>query len=851
MKNRYGLMWALVMLTSFSVMKGQTFSVEQYRQFLQENASLTSQELEDMHPAGTFRAGAATNFDNSEFSTEIDNVFNLTQYEKSLINKNGFMVTERQSFPSFGAGFHNIYIKDLPVFVSTDAILHALHMSYDAILKQVETETLIPALDDMLADMRGELPRLAKKYAGNQDVLRSLDDADVYLTVAASLLADPAAEPVEPVFGRNAATVAGYLENIENESPTQEAMFGETPRSYDYSQFTIRGHYTDSDILGRYFQAMIWIGRTEIYLSRTEGSANPPSPEDIKRQTVMAALLAEAARDGDAFTELNTIDRTLRFMIGESDNVSLANILDLMYETNIADAAGLRDDNALKNFQQALAEKPYAAQRILSQILYNDPLSPDKIQPASSMLVLGQRFVIDSYVMANVVYDKVDSPPRMLPSSLDVLFALGNDASLQLLEPEIERYNYAKHLAGLRYLIDSYEPEFWNATLYTGWLGAIRTLNPPADREDLPRFMQTTAWWQEKMNTQLASWAQLRHDNLLYAKQSYSGGIGCSYPKGYVEPIPAFYDAVIAYAERGEEMFADMGNEVVAGYFGNLAETCGTLGDIARRELNHESLTTEQEEFLSTLLSKKSVLCGIIEYNGWYPKLFFGNYLNPQSEDIEAQDLIVADVHTAPTDAHGNFVGWVMHVGTGAVNLAVVTCSDGEGNSTAYVGPVMSYHEHVTTNFERLTDEDWAASVMEEESIRPHWTNVYLAGKDGGSRGEVVTLRTGVSGVEERTFASSLESRVFPNPSVGASTFSFAVPPSLAGETVTLAVYDAQGRKVTELVNQELAAGSYMTRWDGTASDGTRVSDGVYFYTITAGTTRESGQLERLSTGDR
>ena len=843
----------LLFLTGIGLTQAQTFSVEEYKSFLQETKNLNADQLEEMHRAGFFKDGAPTNYATSEFSGEIDKIYNLTAYEKSLIDRNGFMVTERIPFPSFGNAFHNIYIKDLPVFVSTDAILHAVHKSYDIILMNLEGSLLIPALDEMLQKSRNELPNLASRYAGQPDMIRSLDDADVYLTVTARLLSDPAKGAVNPVFNRNRTTVDALMEMIQSESPANYPLFAETDRLLDFSQFTVRGHYTKTEELGRYFKAMMWIGRTEIYLSEIKGAANPPTPADIQRQTVMAALLAEALRDGDAFGSLNTIDQTLRFMIGESDNVTLQNVLELMTESNAATAADLLKPSTLKQFQHNLATKPYAGQKILSQILFTDPTSPDKITPASSLMLLGQRFIIDSYVMANVVYDKVDNPPRMLPSSLDVLFSLGNDAALHLLQPEIQKYNYAKHLAGLRYLIDSYEPEYWNSTLYTGWLGAIRSLNPPADRSDLPRFMQTAAWWQEKMNTQLASWAQLRHDNLLYAKQSYSGGIGCSYPKGYVEPIPQFYKAVVDYARRGEEVFSQMNEVAVSGYFANLAETCETLGTLATKELNHQAFTTEEEEFMSSLLSRNTILCGIVEYTGWYPKLFFDNYVSSQfGQSLEDQDLIVADVHTAPTDEEGNFVGWVVHVGTGAVNLAVVTCSDEEGNSTAYVGPVMSYHEHVSTNFERLTDEDWAAGVMLNESLRPAWTNAYLAGKDGGPRGEVVTLKvkSEVSGVENRAteagLTASLKANVFPNPFAGATTISFAVPPSLAGEEVVVAVYDLQGSLVAELLHQTLPAGTYMTRWDGLGSDGVEAANGAYYYTITAGSITTSGKIDRL-----
>ncbi len=54
-----------------------------------------------------------------------------------LIKKNGFMVSERLfKYSSFGDAFLDIYHKDLPVFVSTDAILHAFHISYDRYFKR-------------------------------------------------------------------------------------------------------------------------------------------------------------------------------------------------------------------------------------------------------------------------------------------------------------------------------------------------------------------------------------------------------------------------------------------------------------------------------------------------------------------------------------------------------------------------------------------------------------------------------------------------------------------------------------------------------------------------------------------
>ena len=123
----------------------------------------------------------------------------------------------------------------------------------------------------------------------------------------------------------------------------------------------------------------------------------------------------------------------------------------------------------------------------------------------------------------------------------------------------------------------SYDDDFWESSIYNLWLKMIRSLSPPdpASRETLPLFMQTSGWGLEKMNTQLSSWAELRHDNLLYAKQSYSGGGSCIYPCGYVEPIPEFYRILKRTAEVAKEKFSALNeissdNDRIIAYFDHL-----------------------------------------------------------------------------------------------------------------------------------------------------------------------------------------------------------------------------------------------------------------------------------------
>ena len=70
----------------------------------------------------------------------------------------------------------------------------------------------------------------------------------------------------------------------------------------------------------------------------------------------------------------------------------------------------------------------------------------------------------------------------------------------------------------------------------------------------------------------------------------------------------------------------------------------------------------------------------------------------------------------------------------------------------------------------------------------------------------------------------------YPNPFNPQTEIAFGLPNS---DFVNLEVYDVMGRKVTTLVNEEMAAGVHRVIWNGTNDNGNNVSSGVYFYRLT------------------
>lgn len=811
--------------------QADNFDIDVYKQFLSSHQNLTTQQLLQMHPANSF----AAKISQTQSTLYLDSIilkYNLTNHEQVLLTQHGFMVSERLSRNTFGEALLDIWHKDLPVFVSTDAILHTLHMSFDNILIDVERQILIPKLGELLTKLHAQIPQLTVRYATDTAMTQSLKDVDVYLTISLKLLG----QTVSPYYPDNNVVITQLLNLIYAEQPADYPLFSSVNRTLDFSQFKVRGHYTNQYYpeLAKYFKAMMWLGRTEIYLLAPKSIGGGIPKEDIQRQTIDAVLILETAQLANAFPILEEIDGIIKFFVGESDNVTLPNVQQLTTAANITFANQLLDNATLQKFQDTLNTKSYAFQRILSQILYNDPMNPDSIVPASAFLLLGQRFIIDSYVTGQVVFDRINyngyRVTRMLPSTLDVLFALGNNATAQLLQAELEQYHYGTNLAALRYLVDSYGSDFWSVSLFNLWLNSLRKLNPPTDRDNLPPFMQTAAWWQEKMNTQLASWSQLRHDVLLYAKQSYTGGIICSYPHSYVEPFPAFYDALKTFAQIAKEKFSLINfpdtytKARILNYFTHMEGVVDTLGKIAQKELNNTQLTNAEKTFLKQMLYTQP-LCGV-EIDGWYYRLYYtGN------EGFEKKDLIVADVHTTPTDEGGELVGWVLHAGTGLINLGVFVAELPGVGRVAFVGPVMSYHEYVSTNFLRLSDEEWKASYL-FQSTRPSFVNLYLADSTGGSRGPGLKLFTSVSDKPNNIPKSFVLHQNFPNPFNSTTIISFSIPEDFAYSNVELNIYNIHGQVVKKLLKESLPARTYFSRWDGTDDRNKPVASGVYFYRL-------------------
>src|SRR5262245_57549879 len=87
----------------------------------------------------------------------LNEALNFSPEEIAMMERNGFVVTERLNFKQFKRAYAWIYWKDLPVLVTTDAILHTIHQTYDELLKAVEINILTEKLISLLQNTRNYL----------------------------------------------------------------------------------------------------------------------------------------------------------------------------------------------------------------------------------------------------------------------------------------------------------------------------------------------------------------------------------------------------------------------------------------------------------------------------------------------------------------------------------------------------------------------------------------------------------------------------------------------------------------------------------------------------------------------
>ncbi|MBC8273988.1 MAG: DUF3160 domain-containing protein [Chloroflexi bacterium] len=676
-------------------------------------------------------------------SKQIQNELNLNSGQETLLERNGFVVIP-WSGDDIVEPYKTLKNREIPIFVTTDTLLHLYHIQFNEILKRIEEEEFHSQLIDMSLAM---LERAESDYQTfTQPMLKEAARRNVaYFAVALSLLQTPSKKIdfAIPSYVKN--EVGEEIKNIEaHQGFSPSAIFNslDSQNLYeeDYSQYVPRGHYTQSDILKSYFKTMMWYGRMAFLLKG--GPDALIAEEDAETATIQASLISAelpGVKVGD-YTAKDTWDRiysVTSFFVGTADDLTPYEYLSSLKKVFGQEFAPIQLCDEVKMLELkaelALLRNPeiYGGSGVC--VIY-PPVTKEKLYEClaktKGMRFMGQRFVPDSYMFQNLVSPAVGmyvgtgnpftmkmtplGPARCFPRGLDVMAVLGSDRAYEILKREGdteyqgEDTSYDQQLKQLKDQFAAFTEEDWHRNLYWTWLYALKPLLDEFGK-GYPAFMQTEAWQDKEMNTALASWAELRHDTILYAKQSYTPSLTAAPlpPKpllGYIEPVPEFYARMLDLTKMTRQGLSQLGalSQEEDNRLASLESVLDRLLSISINELKGAELSQDDYAFIRDFGNGlENIICGV------------------EAEGKET--TIVADVH-----ADTNEPPEVLEEAVGYVDLILVAYKVPDGRIIIGAGPTLSYYEFKQPINNRLTNEAWKDMLESGQAPpRPAWTSSF------------------------------------------------------------------------------------------------------------------------------
>lgn len=642
---------------------------------------------------------------------DLSNVTNLDQFylseeEQALLADHLFVVEK-----SYCDEFYEIYemnrYAQIPNFVTVDSMMHTYHLYFSLLLNRTEKNGLA---DRLLSLSKAMLEQSVEQYetlAGTE--WEEAACRNVAFFAVAAMLQDPSVTAPDAV----AALVAQELDAIYAAAGINTSALA---MDYvDYSQFKPRGYYEGDAVLEAYFRAMMWYG--QINFTQDTDSLN------------RSALLMTLAMEGNlaAWEEIYTVTS---FFAGESDDLGYYE-----YAPAVEAVYGAAPDiRVLPGNEEAYQCFVDLVDKMDPPAINSVPVwqtdEGDVAEMKKGFRFMGQRFTIDAAVMQQLVYRNVKEnslgEQRLLPDTLDLPAALGSELALQLLTEQgaADYSGYSERMEAVRTALQNAPEELWSDSLYSGWL---YTLSPLLEvkGEGYPSFMTSTEWLKKDLETYAGSFAELKHDTVLYAKQVMAEMGGGPQEKiddrGYVEPEPEVYRRFLTLAQQtadGLERYGLIGSDDKENLT-RLAELAQMLLTISEKELTNEPLTEEEYELIRTY-------GGTLEH-------FWEEAVREKSESDwldpkEIPSSLVTDIATDPN-------GRVLQIATGRPGrIYVIVPVDGQLRLAS--GMVFDFYQFEQPISDRLTDTEWRQMIgqwADPEGIynwdsdveKPWWTQSY------------------------------------------------------------------------------------------------------------------------------
>ena len=459
-------------------------------------------------------------------TNNIVNLFQFKDIDKEILEKlqqNNFVITKGNNLQLFHAYEENDY-RQVPNFITTDLYLQAFHMYFSYILKSLEKQHIIPTLEMLCHSFNAACIKLAEQTE-DESLKDMAEHAATFYAIPYYLLTNKTLT----VPSKYETEYQEEIEHINKQEDNFSDFLSYKDAYFPYSLFKPRGHYTREPQLQAYFKAMMWL-QTACFCREQQ--------EQLKRSIFQAAVLCTyKSIDQTPLIKLyQHIYTPLTILMGEADNLSIFDIARILEKNNAIHIEDALTAGQIEKVNQALIELAKHKNNIKPQI---EITCRDKIN------FMPQRYLSDNEVTQKLV-DVNPNSQRAYPKGLDVFAAFGTGTAESLvIDFYKEPNNWSEYSKELQQLKDKFKTsKSTQLSVYELWMKSLLTMQQ-TDKNN-PGFMQTPEWGYKNLNTALASWAELKHDAILYGEQPMAAECGGAGPPdpivvGYVEPNLPFW----------------------------------------------------------------------------------------------------------------------------------------------------------------------------------------------------------------------------------------------------------------------------------------------------------------------
>lgn len=606
----------------------------------------------------------------------------LSPDQDKIIRDNGFFLgTTNPMEKIYGIYEKNQYMY-VPNFVTSDLPLYLYHVLYSNVLKASE-KNLLSDVESISKTMASES---LKQYANAKDdkvKVAALKNTAIFSTACA--LSDENFEVPKEIKD----IVATEIANIKSEAPSTSAI---TEDNVDYSMFKVRGHYTESEELKKYFKVMTCFSQFGLKLQ----SDDLPVENNVIQTMLVGEIFSSNEELQNKYKDLNSF---VEFMVDGGEDIDAIKAGKIYSDLNISIADMGKKENIKKAYDILLSEKP------------------PTIRPYEGInfAFFPQKAILDNIFAQNLL-DISQNSKRPVYSGKDIAATFGNEYAEELVKADPynkiwekfpERFEEGKKLAKTLTSND-YAKSMARLQIF-----AINGFNE-MKKNGFPTFMKSEGWKAKELNTYLASWAQLKHDTLLYAKQAGAecGGFEAEQPVGYVEPSIEVYSRLNFAIKILKDKISTMNilSERQMGAIDKLEDFNDFLIACSKKELAGEDLSQEDIDRINLIGGEvEDIYLDIYEVDADDYESYFA---------LDEKDRVtVADLMRTPANQADVPANKILEVGSGFPRTIYVVYNV-NGELRIGCGAVMTYYEFLSD--ERLDDDQFSKMISPfDENIEP------------------------------------------------------------------------------------------------------------------------------------